>query len=252
MRIALLSDIHGNDIALEAVLADIESQGGADTYWILGDLVALGPAPIKVLERLSELPNVYFTRGNTDRYVCTRTRPRPTPEEVKANIDLLPTLLEVEGTFSWTQGAVTASGWFEWLSKLPLELHEVLPDGTRLLGVHAAPNTDDGSGISPTMSQTEIQTLLSDCEADLICVGHSHRPMNIRVNGKHIINLGSISNPIAPDLRASYAILTADGQGYEVEHRRVSYDYQAVIKSLQQIQHPGCEFIIKHLWGEVG
>jgi len=56
MRVALLSDIHGNSIALEAVLNDIALQGGADAYWILGDLVALGPDPVHVLEQLSALP----------------------------------------------------------------------------------------------------------------------------------------------------------------------------------------------------
>jgi predicted phosphodiesterase len=55
MRVALLSDIHGNSIALESVLTDIAGQGGANAYWILGDLVALGPDPIGVLEQLSAL-----------------------------------------------------------------------------------------------------------------------------------------------------------------------------------------------------
>ncbi len=57
MKIAVLSDIHGNSVALDAVLRDISSQGGVDAYWVLGDLVALGPDPVGVLERLSKLPN---------------------------------------------------------------------------------------------------------------------------------------------------------------------------------------------------
>jgi len=50
MKIALLADIHGNDIALNSVLKDIKEQGGVDEYWVLGDLVAIGHAPVKVLE----------------------------------------------------------------------------------------------------------------------------------------------------------------------------------------------------------
>jgi predicted phosphodiesterase len=251
MRIALLSDIHGNDIALDAVLADIEAQGGVDAYWVLGDLVAIGHAPVKVLERLSGLPNALFTRGNTDRYVCTGARPRPTLDEVKARPELLPTLLEVEGCFSWTQGAVTVSGWLNWLADLPLELNETLPDGTSILGVHAAPQTDDGPGIPPTMPESKIQELLSECEADLIFVGHTHHPFDLRINHQRLINLGSVSNPPGPDLRASYVLLSADQQGYEVEHRRVGYDHQAVIEILRRIQHPAARFIIRHLRGEV-
>ena len=69
MRLAILSDIHGNIVALDAVLEDIQAQGGVDEYWILGDLVDAGPAPVAVLERLSAVENITFIRGNTDRYV---------------------------------------------------------------------------------------------------------------------------------------------------------------------------------------
>ena len=75
MRIALLSDIHGNPIALDAVLRDIAEQGGINRILVLGDLVALGHDPVGVLERLKQLPNVYCTRGNTDRYVTTDNFP---------------------------------------------------------------------------------------------------------------------------------------------------------------------------------
>ncbi len=251
MRIALLADIHGNDVALQAVLADIENQGAVDAYWILGDLVAIGHAPIKTLERLSKLPNARFVRGNTDRYVCTGERPRPSPDEVKANTELLPTLLEIEGNFAWTQGAVTSAGWFEWLSSLPLELRETLPDGTRVLCVHAAPNTDGGDGIQPTSSEAEVQALLTDSEADLVCVGHTHVPFDMQVRGKRVINPGSVSNPPAADVRASYAIISAHEQGYRVEQRRVDYDQEQVIEMLLRIRHPAAEFIIKHLRGEL-
>jgi predicted phosphodiesterase len=71
MRLALLSDLHGNPIALEAVLADVERCGGADAYLVLGDIVAIGHDPVAVLERLVALPGVRFIQGNTDRYVVT-------------------------------------------------------------------------------------------------------------------------------------------------------------------------------------
>jgi predicted phosphodiesterase len=253
MQIALLSDIHGNDLALEAVLIDIEQRGGADTFWILGDLVAIGHTPIKVLEMLTSLPNAHFIRGNTDRYVCTGARPSPYPEEVKENFDLLPNMLVIEGDFSWTQGAITVSGWYEWLSNLPQEMEQVLPDGTRCLGVHAAPGTDEGHGIQPSMSEHEIKALLSDCEANLICVGHTHRPFVLHIDGWCVINPGSVSNPIGcgGDIRASYAIINADEKGYQVEHRRVDYNQEEVIDALKQIRHPAADLIIRHLRGRV-
>ncbi|MBI4771380.1 MAG: metallophosphoesterase family protein [Chloroflexi bacterium] len=95
MRIAVLSDIHGNSIALDAVLEDIQTQGGVDGYWILGDLVAIGHDPLGVLDRLSRLPAARFIRGNTDRYVATGELPPPTLEQVQAAPDRLPQLLQV-------------------------------------------------------------------------------------------------------------------------------------------------------------
>jgi len=250
MRIALLSDIHGNDIAIEAVLDHIEQNGGVDTYWILGDLVAIGHAPIRVMEILRDLP-AEIIRGNTERYVCTGDRPGPTFEQVKADENLLPTLVEVEGNFSWCQGAVTVAGWLEWLSHLPLEYRTKLPDNTDVLCVHASPGTDDGNGINQKMRPHEIEDQLMGCKESLICVGHTHIPFSIDVNGKNIINPGSVSNPLGKDVRASYAIVDASEAGYRVDHHRVDYDQQAVIETLELIKHPARRFIIKHLIGEM-
>ncbi len=244
MRLALLSDIHGNPIALDAVLADIQAQGGVDAYWVLGDFAALGYDPAGVLERLASLPQAHFVRGNTDRFVTMGERPEPTVEDVRDDPRALPRLLEVAQSFAWTQGAVTATGWFDWLAQLPLEQRLVLPDGTRLLGVHAVPGADDGYGIYPTMSDTELRTALKDCAANLVCVGHTHWPMERAIDGIRVVNLGSVSNPMAPDLRASYALLTADESGYELQPRRAEYDHAAVIAAIARSRHPGAAYLL--------
>jgi predicted phosphodiesterase len=249
MKLALLSDIHGNSVALDAVLEDVAALGGVDAYWVLGDLVALGPDPVGVLERLAALPEAHCIRGNTDRYVTTGARPKPTLADVQARPELLPTLVEIAHTFAWTQGAVTEGGWFEWLDVLPLELRMALPDGTRLLGVHASPGRDDGDGILPTCTEQELAALLTGCEAQLIAVGHTHRPLDRRANGQRAVNLGSLSNHLTADLRASYVLLEADRSGYQVTHRQVAYDREAVIAALQRIRHPGAAYIIRNLGG---
>ena len=251
MRIALLSDIHGNPIALDAVLADIEAQGGVDTYWILGDFSAMGYDPVGVLERVTKLPNVFFLRGNHDRYTVTGERPGPTLEQAQANPRLVPMLLMMAANLAWTQGHILASGWWSWFEQLPLELRRTLPDGTRVLGVHAAPGLDDGIGITPLLSDDELRGLLAPAEADLVIVGHTHVPLDRTIDQVRVFNLGSISNPMRPRVEASYAILEADASGYNLQLRYVDYDRQAVIEELQRVKHPTADFLAKFIQGEI-
>jgi predicted phosphodiesterase len=250
MRIAILSDIHGNSIALDAVLVDIRAQGGVDEYLILGDLAAIGYDPIGALDRIAALPHARIARGNTDRYLVTGETPAPTLDAAQVDHALLPQVIGVAKSFAWTQGAVATNGWLEWLISLRLEQRIILPDGTRLLGVHAAPGNDDGRGLSPDASDDEMQTRLRDCDADLVCVGHHHCAMDRRVGSVCVFNPGSVSNQFPPDLRASYAILDADASGYRLEHRRVEYDRAAVIAELKRVRHPTFEYIAGFMRGD--
>ncbi len=251
MRIALLSDIHGNPLALDAVLADIEAQGGVDTYWLLGDFSSLGYDPVGVLERVTKLPNAFFLRGNHDRYTVTGERPGPTLEQAQARPKLVPLLLTMAENLAWTQGYIRASGWWDWLAQLPLELRLTLPDGTRVLGVHSAPGTDDGPGITPLLSDEELRALLAPAEADLIIVGHTHVPLDRTIGQVRVFNLGSVSNPMRERLEASYAILEANSAGHNLQLRYVDYDRQAVIDELYRVKHPTADFLAKFIRGEL-
>jgi len=251
MRIALLSDIHGNTLALDAALADIETLGGVDSYWLLGDFSSMGYDPVGVLERVTTLPNASFLRGNHDRYTVSGERPGPTLEQAQANPQLIPFMLSMAGNLAWTQGHIRASGWWNWFTQLPLELRLTLPDGTRLLGVHAAPGLDDGPGITPPLSDDALHALLAPAEADLVIVGHTHMPLDRTVGPVRVFNLGSVSNPLSPRLQASYGILEANPSGYDLQLRSVQYDNQAVIKELQDAKHPAVDFLTKFMRGEI-
>ena len=95
-----------------------------------------------------------------------------------------------------------------------------LPDGTRVLLVHATPTSDEANSFNPSRSDEEVADETAGTEADLICVGHFHMAMDRTVNRVRIINPGSVSNPqlVGPDLRAAYALLEADENGYH--HQR--------------------------------
>jgi predicted phosphodiesterase len=249
MRIALLADIHGNPIALDAVLGDLQAQGGADAIWCVGDYAALGYDPVGVLERVAALPNAVCVRGNTDRYTAAGELPSSPVEAARTDPAHLPVLIHMAQSFAWTKGYVTARGWLGWLDALPVEQRLTLPDGTRLLMVHAAPGTDDGPGITPATPEADLAALLAGCEADLVVVGHNHWPQDRQAGGVRLINPGSVSNSPARDLRASYALIEAEASGHQVVFRRVAYDVQAVIGAVQQSQHPAADYLLRFFEG---
>lgn len=98
MVLGLISDIHGNSTALNAVIDDARPLG-VDRWWVLGDIVALGPDPVGVLRALEALPDVEVIGGNTERYVINGDRPFPGLADVRSDPDLLERLVEVEARF---------------------------------------------------------------------------------------------------------------------------------------------------------
>lgn len=100
------------------------------------------------------------------------------------------------------------------------------------------------------MSDAELAEHVVNGQADLICVGHTHWPLDRTVSGGRVINSGSVSNPAAFDLRASYAAIEATSDGFHAEHRRVSYDVEAVIEAVERSHHPSGAFIISHFRGQ--
>lgn len=239
MRVAVFSDVHGNVLALDAVMQAARDEG-IDRFWCIGDLVAHGPRPVEVVARLREVSDLACVRGNTDRYVLTGdvsgmippiNRPR-SPEEFRV-------LADARESFAWTRGCLVGSGHVEWLAGLPPEHRVTLPDGSRVLLVHASPGRDDGPGLSLEHSDAELVAAgFTTSEADLVFVGHTHVPGERHVAGCHVVNPGSVSLPRQPDNQARWAVLEATTAGYEVEHRTSRYDLARVVDDLAQQRHP--------------
>lgn len=249
VKLGLISDVHGNRIALEAVVADGRSMG-VERWWALGDLVAIGPSPSATLELLAELPGLAALSGNTERYVLTGDRPPPHPADVLANPSSLELFATIAASFAWTRGYLEAAGWLDWVAALPGEQRLDLPDGTRLLGVHASPGSDDGAGIAPDSSDAELRDRLGMANADLVCAGHTHRPMIRQLGAMTAVNLGAVSNPITGDRRASYALVHADRLGTRVEHRWVSYDIDRFLEQVRASSHPAADYIASFQTGD--
>src|ERR1700678_3187463 len=143
MKMGIIADIHGNDVALRAVLEDA-SRCQVDCWWALGDLVLFGPRPAEVLELLQGLPGIQMLRGNTDRYVLAGDQPAPhaTVADAAGSIDLVDRYAAMAAGIGWTRGVLAQAGLLGVLDDLPAHLRMRLPNGIEVLGVHASPSAD--------------------------------------------------------------------------------------------------------------
>jgi predicted phosphodiesterase len=243
-RLGIIADVHGNLVALEAVIADAEARG-VDRWWALGDLVAIGPDPAATLERIRSLPGIEALRGNTERYTLTRDRPYPSVDDVRADPSLAELFAAVHGSFTWTRGALSVEQ-RAWLSALPTSLRTTLDDGTRVLGVHASPHRDDGPGISPHRDEAELAGELHGVDADVVVGGHTHRPTDrIVAGGVRVLNPGPLSNPILEEKRAGYLIL----DGPEATQHFVEYDVDEALRRIDASGHPEGDYLASFLRG---
>jgi predicted phosphodiesterase len=251
MRVAIFSDVHGNSLALDAVLADVERMGGVDAYWFVGDAASQGFDPAGCVHRIATLPGLKAVRGNTDHYTTADTHPLDDDFLRIASEDLerAQTMYAMVRNFSWTRGAVTATGGYDWLATLPVEERITLPDGTRVLLVHAAPGTFEGAGIKESQSETVLGEILAPANADLVIVGHTHDPLSRTVNGVHAWNLGSVSLPDREidDKRAMWTLLEADESGHTLTRQYAEYDGAEVVRRLEAAHQPAVA-IIRKAW----
>jgi putative phosphoesterase len=228
MRIAVLSDIHGNLLGLDACLADLESQGGADGIVVAGDLCVDGPKPKKVLQRLDEI-GAACIRGNKDRYLYDEA------EEFEAT----------EGAqIAWTRREV-GERWVGWIQQLPFAMR-IGEDENQLLIVHASPRNDE-EHIWPDAAESDLQSIVGDERATAIAFGHLHIPYVRYWRGKLLVNVSSAGLPKDGDARACYAIFTERDGGWEVKHRRVPFDVKRVATQLADCGIPGSTDLIATL-----
>lgn len=240
MRIAIISDIHGNFIALQAVLADIKLQN-VDEIICLGDIVTLGPQPKEVLNTLKEL-NCVIIKGNHDLAVVDP---------------------EFAGEYEITEYLVPDLYWCrERLTQEDLKLidgfkttHEiVLPNGVKALFFHGSPL----SPIDIIQATTEPELLdkyFEGQKASIFIGGHSHIQMYRRHGEKLIINAGSVGNAFAfayspgniPSLLpwAEYTILSQNGNVLDVDLRRVYFNTEDLLKLIAESKLPGTAWWMK-------
>lgn len=219
-KLALIADIHGNHLALRAVLDDIKDHG-ADAVYCLGDLVGYAPFPNEAIEiiRKEGIPTVM---GNYDdgagfvRFVCGCDFPN---EEAR---------LAGEQSLSWTKAHVTEDN-KTFLRSLPKEIW-IENEGSKILLVHGSPRALNEYIKEDTAEET-LEEIFQQTGADVLCVGHTHKPFHRVFKERQIINAGSVGRPKHGDPNALYCMLTL-GEQLRVEFPKVPYDTEAVAEAI--------------------
>lgn len=255
MRLAVLSDIHGNLLALEAVLADLEALGGADLTWCLGDLAAFGPRPAECIRRIKALAEADEGKkfkvigGNTDRYMVNGERPRvPSAKDEEGFKNLVRYWKLLNAGLLWCVEQLSFED-YEFLKKIRYqELSHHAEGYGYVIGYHAVPG-DDEALLTPETPPNEARDLLLDREGSLAIGGHIHRQFDIDLGNWRVINAGSIGAPFDVRGQAGWALLTFEGGQVTVDLRRVPFDVEAVIRDFEAQGYPVTEWSAGQLRG---
>lgn len=238
MKFAVITDVHGNAKALEAVLAEIDAAGDVNHIYCLGDMIAIGHETNQVLELLFGRDDVSMITGNHDEAVLALVAGREYPRSH----------LHVLAHHQWIADNMD-SGFIEKLENLPRVIREEF-NGRRALFTHyhmenqklAAPISADPFSqiVEPALGNAE--KMFSGHDESLICFGH-HHPQHFFRNDRTIyLNPGALGCNSKPE--APYAIVEANEEGFNVEVKHASYNNKAFLEAYEKLQVPERDFIL--------
>lgn len=233
MRIAFISDIHGNATALEEVLKNI-NQKKVDQVFVLGDICFRGPEPKRSLELVQRL-NTKVIKGNADEWVIRGIKEGEVPASV---IEIMSK--ERDWTFSRL-----IEGDIEYLRNLPLKL-KLNVGRFKVHAFHATPESLF-EVVTPNESDQFLEEKLMGTEADIFIYAHIHKPYIRFINGKCLINIGSVGLPFDGVTLSSYAILDIDDNSFQTSIVRVPYNIDRVIQQFLETDYPNSEIMTKIL-----
>lgn len=218
MKVAVLSDVHGNGIALQYAINDLKKMG-VKKIIILGDIVMKGPMPSESIELLKdkELEIIAWIKGNTDLWLEEITDvwiPRTRREE------------ELNLYYKYAKANLKEEQ-MVFLKELPLEASMNINE-INLLCVHGTPKSIS-KAIDSSVPEEEIKKAIKGVKEQVILSGHSHTSFIGEVEGRNIFNVGSVGNSLDGDNRISYGILEFDKNNVDLINRRISYPVSEII-----------------------
>ena len=231
-RIAVLSDIHGNLVALEAVAAEIRREK-PDAVLIAGDLVLNGPDPngcVDALRRL-ESEGALIVSGNTDIAVGDFDYGSAFPQYQDGVPDMVTAAAE------WAHDEL-GDDQLDWLRRLPAERRMLADGDTLVLVVHASPGSQT-RGFDQSLDNNVIFERAAATDARVICVGHTHLPEVRDLGFKVIVNDGSCGYVFDGDPTASWAMVTVANGEVDAVIRRTAFDALSVANAISARGLPG-------------
>lgn len=212
--IAVISDIHGNLRALEAVLGEIDRLAPAQVV-VGGDLALGGPKPAECVEliRTRGYPSI---RGNTDEWLTSA----PT---------------RVTDAISWTAARLSDDD-RQFLAGLSF-LWKLQSSAGDLAVVHATP-WSISDVISPDAPEPLVARVFAETKAAAVVYGHIHQAYVRELQGKILVNSGSVGLPFDGDQRAAFILIRPDSTRWRAEIARVDYDVQAAIRDAGKTDNP--------------
>jgi putative phosphoesterase len=222
-RIALLSDMHGNSAATEAVLADIDAARPDETI-CLGDLVGYGARPNETIDLVRErgIPTImgnYDDGVGFDRDDCGCSY-KDDGERERGQASLM-----------WSRGVVDA-GRKAFLQGFVPELRREV-NGVRIRFVHGSPRRMN-EYLFEDRDEGSLRRIAAMADADVLVFGHTHRPWHREIDGVLFVNTGSVGKPKDGDPRACWVLLTIREDGtVEVDTRRVDYDIATMAAAIR-------------------
>lgn len=230
MKLAFISDIHGNAIALDAVLEDIQNKGVEETI-VLGDIAYRGPEPKRSIE-LVRKHSTQIIKGNADEWVVRGVEKGEVPDKALA-------LMQKEA--DWTKNQLSEED-INFLNDLDTEL--IIKAGNKKIhAFHATPNSLFDV-VNPNDSNEKLLAELTQKEkADVYLYGHIHQAYSRVIIGKRIINLGSVGLPFDGIPEASYVLVEVSNNSLQTSHVRVPYSIEKAIQMYDEVDYPNKEMM---------
>lgn len=226
MRIGIVSDIHGNLPALDAVLADLSTRQ-VDALYCLGDLVGYGASPNAVVQRIRDegIPTImgnYDDGVGFDRDECGCAYRDPQERALG------------DRSFAWTKDHTTETNKAYLRTLLP-EIRFNASD-QRVLLVHGSPRRIN-EYLFEDRPIASFRRLAAGSQADLIVFGHTHRPYAKLVDRVWFVNAGSVGKPKDGDWRACYVLLSP-GDELPAQFIRLPYDVERAARAIRETELP--------------